>query len=114
MASAVVVLLSIGGLSMLGLLARLGYPSLGWSFVAVLGVVAVAVVVQVIRRARAGAAPARSGRTYLLLGGLCTVLWLMALVLALTTDAGIGADVLALLLVPCVTFTAAGFAQQRS
>ncbi|MFY1620783.1 hypothetical protein [Micromonospora sp. WMMD736] len=111
----VLVLLAIGALSVLVLIAALGYGSLGWPIVAVTALLAVVVVVQVWRRVRSGVLrPQGSGGQYLLLGGLVTAMWLVGAVLYLTSDLSVPLYALALLLVPCVTFLIAGLRQRRS
>ncbi|MFI5927925.1 hypothetical protein ACIA3K_18290 [Micromonospora sp. NPDC051543] len=111
----VLVLLAIGALSVLALVAALGYGSLGWSFVAVMAVLAAVMVVQVWRKGRSGVPlPHDGGRQYLLLGGLVTALWLVGVVLYLTYDLPVPRYALALLLVPCVSLLTAGLLQRRS
>ncbi|MFG1654209.1 hypothetical protein ACGFIE_30175 [Micromonospora sp. NPDC049275] len=110
----VLVLLAIGALSVLVLVAALGYGSLGWPFVAVMAVVAAVVVVQMWRKGRSGVVrPDDGGRQYLLLGGSVTALWLVGVVLYLAFDLSVPPYALALLLIPCVTFLAAGLLQRR-
>lgn len=111
----VLVLLATGALSVLALIAALGYGSLGWPFVAVMAILAAVVVVQVWRKGRSGwVRPHDGGRQHLLLGGLVTALWLVGVVLYLTFDLSVPLYALALLLVPCVTFLTAGLLRRRS
>ncbi|WP_422739583.1 hypothetical protein ACN263_10335 [Micromonospora sp. WMMD729] len=111
----VLVLLAIGALSVLALVAVLGYGSLGWPLVAVMAVCAAVVVVQVWRKGRSGVAlPHDGGRQHLVLGGFVTALWLVGVVLHLTFDLSVPRYALALLLVPCVSLLAAGLLQRRS
>ncbi|WP_433538253.1 hypothetical protein ACQPZK_11380 [Micromonospora sp. CA-249363] len=111
----VLVLLVIGALSVLALVAALGYGSLGWPFVAVVAALAAVVVVLAWRKGRSGVAlPHDGGRRHLLLGGFVTVLWLVGVVLYLTFDISVPSYALALLLVPCVSLLAAGLLQRRS
>jgi hypothetical protein len=67
----VLVLLAIGVVSVLALIATLGYGSLGWPLLAVVGILAVVVVDQVWRKGRSGVVPPQDGgRRHLLLGGM--------------------------------------------
>lgn len=109
-------LLLVGFLSVLGLAARLGYPSMGRPFVAVMGVGAVLVAAVTWRQARAGRTRsfADAGRSLLLIGALCVLLWLAGVVLFVSTDLDVPPDALALLLVPCLAFLAAGLVERSA